>query len=335
MSITGASLVSIIVPVYNVERYLDACLESIRRQTYKNIEIIIVEDCSTDGSLEAAKAHLVDERVRLIQHQHNGGLSAARNTGIRAALGQYTMFVDSDDVIDRALVEVCFHCASRTGAEVVTYDFIPFNDGDSVSDIIENKLGLSGRYTSLGHEYFRLPHFAWLKFIETRLLHQNKLSFPEGLYYEDWPFHWSLGLVSKKIFQLEPSFYHYRQRETSITGSSGRKLLDLFSVQALVMKMIGAQEDERVRKALGNKLRDSHWSILTRIEESLLPEALDMARDADMVTRLEGYGCDKNIRRFLMLTVVRLPKPVGIVTLKLLRLALFRLAPARLQLTSS
>ena len=75
-------LVSVIVPVYNVERYVDECLASIRAQTYANLEILVVEDCSTDGSLQALTPHLDDPRVRLIRHGKNGGLSAARNTGI-------------------------------------------------------------------------------------------------------------------------------------------------------------------------------------------------------------------------------------------------------------
>lgn len=80
-------LVSVIVPVYNVEQYLDECLYSIRQQTYENLEIIVVEDCSTDKSLEVLSKHLNDQRIKLIRHEKNSGLSAARNTGIDAAKG--------------------------------------------------------------------------------------------------------------------------------------------------------------------------------------------------------------------------------------------------------
>ena len=129
-------LVSIIVPVYNVERYVDECLASIRAQTYVNLEILLVEDCSTDGSLKALAPHLEDPRVRLIRHERNGGLSAARNTGIEAATGDYVMFVDSDDLVDVTLVAACVACAQRTGTEVVTYDCKPFMDGGQTVDLL-------------------------------------------------------------------------------------------------------------------------------------------------------------------------------------------------------
>ena len=104
-------LISIIVPVYNVERYIDACLDSIKQQTYKNSEIILVEDCSTDNSNQIIQAHLADQRIRIIQHKVNGGLSAARNTGMQAATGEYMMFVDSDDLIESTLVCSCWQAA--------------------------------------------------------------------------------------------------------------------------------------------------------------------------------------------------------------------------------
>ena len=81
-------LISVIVPVYNVEPYLDACLNSIKQQTYLNLEIIVVEDCSTDGSPQLLAPHLSDPRIQLIQHASNSGLSAARNTGMAGASGE-------------------------------------------------------------------------------------------------------------------------------------------------------------------------------------------------------------------------------------------------------
>lgn len=87
MNCQNNPLVSVIVPVYNVEQYLDECLNSIRQQTYRNLEIIVVEDCSTDNSLNTFIKHSEDPRVKLIQHEKNSGLSAARNTGIDAAKG--------------------------------------------------------------------------------------------------------------------------------------------------------------------------------------------------------------------------------------------------------
>ena len=105
MSTAINPLISVIVPVYNVELYIYACLNSIKQQTYKNLEIIVIEDCSTDSSKLALKPHLKDERIKIIQHTTNSGLSVARNTGIEAAAGDYIMFVDSDYVLNSNLIQ--------------------------------------------------------------------------------------------------------------------------------------------------------------------------------------------------------------------------------------
>ena len=113
MTNVAEPLVSIIVPVYNVALYIDACLESIKQQTYKNIEIIVVEDCSTDNSKQALALHLKDKRIRVIQHNENSGLSAARNTGIKSAVGDYMMFVDSDE---HSMSKFMNHCIEKRPA---------------------------------------------------------------------------------------------------------------------------------------------------------------------------------------------------------------------------
>ncbi|MFR4147327.1 MAG: glycosyltransferase family 2 protein [Mediterraneibacter gnavus] len=105
------SLVSIIVPVYNVEPYIETCIQSLIRQTMGNIEVILVDDGSTDRSGELCDQYAeADERIRVI-HKQNGGLSSARNAGISAAKGEYLLFVDSDDYVSASLVEKTVSCA--------------------------------------------------------------------------------------------------------------------------------------------------------------------------------------------------------------------------------
>lgn len=313
-------LVSVIIPVYNVEGYLDACLDSIKQQTYSNLEILVVEDCSTDRSLQAVQAHLSDERIRLIRHERNGGLSAARNTGIQTASGEYLLFVDSDDVVDLRLVELCVNNATRANADLITYGFAPFADGTSITDLQTTGSDLLKQAHSLGDEYFQLPHFAWLKFIHADLLRSTDIRFPVGLFYEDWPFHWHLGIAAKNKHQLDAKLYHYRQRGTSITGSTGRKLLDLFSVQILVMEIVGAHSNKALQRALKDKLRDGHWNVLTRIDDDLLGLALDKAKRIEKVIEGNGSSADRSSwRRRLTSVVVRLPSPLSLMTLRILR----------------
>ena len=322
MTTIETPLVSIIVPVYNVASYIDACLASIKQQTYQNIEIIVVEDCSTDDSKQVLASHLTDERIKVIQHYENSGLSAARNTGIKSAIGEYMMFVDSDDIIDTRLVAACVDCALTKNAEVVTYGFTPFKDGIIETDLPYPASNLAFEATEIDGSYFSLPHFAWLKFIKSSAVRSDSLQFPVGLYYEDWPFHWHLGLATNIKYHLPIDFYLYRQRGTSITGSTDKKLLDLFVIHAEVISLVEDYQADEVKKTLANKIKQSHWSILTRIDNDYLAAALAQAKKADKTLRLKGYKSDLTVRNMMISNIVRMPTQFALLMLQVLRQAL-------------
>lgn len=299
-------LVSVIVPVYNVERYIDECLDSIRNQTYERLEIIVVEDCSTDGSLAKLEPHLADPRVRLLRHKKNSGLSAARNTGIEAATGDFFLFVDSDDAIAPALVEASLSQAQETGADVVVFDFIAFKDGEELPKL--SQIADNSSSKSLDRiEYFKLPHFAWLKFIRAELLRDQRLRFPVGLYYEDWPFHWELGFSSALIHHLDGQWYCYRQRGTSITASMGRKLLDQFAVQHMVLETVRERGGEAELTALSSKVYLTFWGVLTRIDSNLISEAIGRAKNLQSELRSLGSVYPQCVKAALMGAVLSLP----------------------------
>lgn len=120
----NVSLISIIVPVYNIENYLDRCLKSLLEQTYKNIEIILVDDGSTDGSSEVCNHYReIDKRVVVI-HQKNGGVSKARNAGIMAAKGEYIMFVDGDDFVNNQIVEMLYRTVTEKKVKFAFCDLV-------------------------------------------------------------------------------------------------------------------------------------------------------------------------------------------------------------------
>lgn len=315
-------LVSIIVPVYNVETYIDACLNSITQQTYKNLEIIVVEDCSTDNSRQVLDSHLIDGRIKLIQHNENSGLSAARNTGIESATGDYMMFVDSDDIIDTRLVSACVDCALENNAEVVTYGFVPFKDGIAQEELPYSFDSLQLKPTIGGDSYFSLPHFACLKFIQSSIVRSGSLKFPVNLYYEDWPFHWHLGLYTKIRYQLPAKLYLYRQRGTSITGSTGKELLDLYSVHLKVNILLQHHKNNNIKKIFANKVRDSHWSILTRIDSEYLKTAIQHTKEAEKLFRLDDYKGEASLRNVIFSKIVSMPDSMALYSLKLLRKAL-------------
>lgn len=125
-------LVSVIIPIYNVEQYLDRCIRSVAEQTYKNLEIILVDDGSTDGCPQICDSWAGrDGRIKVV-HKQNAGLGAARNTGIESATGRYIFFIDSDDYIDAATVKRCVSAAVKNGAEVVLFGSADVYDDGTV-----------------------------------------------------------------------------------------------------------------------------------------------------------------------------------------------------------
>jgi glycosyltransferase involved in cell wall biosynthesis len=331
MSATANPLVSIIVPVYNVERYLDECIESIRRQTYERLEIIVVEDCSTDGSKAELESHLADPRVRLIQHERNSGLSAARNTGIEAATGDFVLFVDSDDAIAPALVETCLSTAMESGADVVVFDFVTFQDGAAIP---ENKIKVGPLHIRQLEmlEYFGLPHFAWIKFIRAGLFQNPRLRFSVDLYYEDWPFHWELGFISNIILHLKFVGCHYRLRGDSITSAPGRRLLHITESQRLMAEIVERYQARKdVRRLLARKVQDGAWFVLTTIEDSFLLEAIRTVRAHVSLMRLK-LGCrwaGGATKGYFVTELLKLPDPAALFTFSFVRSAVKQVSPAR------
>lgn len=324
MNYQNNPLVSVIVPVYNVEQYIDECLNSIRQQTYKNIEIIVVEDCSTDNSLNTLTKHLEDPRVKLIQHKKNNGLSAARNTGIDAAKGNYIMFVDSDDIVQLSLIELCVKYAIANNADLITYDFKTFEDGIKLSQQLDLSDVDNLIVLEQGENYFNQQHFAWLKFIKTSLVKSKSLYFPIGLYYEDWPFHWELGLLANKKYHIHAELLLYRKRKTSITGSLGKKLLDLFKIHNLVLNLLEKYKANDIKEIFSYKVKMSHWSILTRIDKSFLIKALNDAKKINKILKNKNYDCRLNIRIIIINFIVCMPNILAIKFLKILRFLLKR-----------
>lgn len=325
-------LVSVIVPVYNVEAYIDACLNSIKQQTYKNLEIIIVEDCSTDNSRQVLDSHLIDERIKLIQHSENGGLSAARNTGIESATGEYMMFVDSDDIVSENLVQTCISSAMELGADVVLYQVKPFQDGELIESL--PKPASEARVSKIIKQldYFKYPHFAWLKFMRTDLVRGKNLQFHIGQYYEDWPFHWEIGFIASKIIEISDGYYYYRQRRDSITGSSDHKLLHIFSSHRLIAKITEQYSASLPAKTvLANKIYRGVWFVLTTIDSQYLEEAVIKAKQhIEVMSKYRNYSSPSPKIRLLLLSL-KLPVRLATSAILGMRKALNQLSPARRQ----
>ncbi|HNU01165.1 MAG TPA: glycosyltransferase [Acidobacteriota bacterium] len=210
-------LVSIIVPVYNVEPFLSKCLDSLIDQKLSTIEIICVNDASVDGSLRILESYAErDPRIRIIDKPINEGLSATRNVGIAAVKGEWSMFVDSDDFVEPELCSNAYECASSKDADLVIYDYSSFSSDSDLHRGSAHDSRLNGLDPHDKAALLSLFAYAWTKFIRTEHLLKLGALFPVGKTYEDQPFHWQVVLGTKKVGLLPKRLYKYRQRAGSI-----------------------------------------------------------------------------------------------------------------------
>ena len=213
-------LISVIVPVYNVEKYLDRCVQSIVEQTYSNLEIILVDDGSPDncGAMCDAWAEK-DSRIKVI-HQKNGGLSAARNVGMAAATGEYLAFVDSDDYIRADMYQSLYDRLFADGSDMAACGVeMVFEDGSTKpltrtgSCVLTNEEAMEQIITE---NWLKQP--VWYKLYKTELV--RGLLFPVGKYHED--VFWSYQAVARArcVSVFDTPCYFYTQRSGSIMGQS-------------------------------------------------------------------------------------------------------------------
>jgi len=216
--------VSVIVPVYNVEKYLEKCLESLVTQTLSDIEIITVDDGSTDDSKKIIKKFTEKYPEKLkYYYKENGGLSSARNFGIPYAHGEYIAFLDSDDYIEPTMYEEMYNTAKKENSDMVECDFIWEYSNKKKYDcgIIYN-----GNKEAL--EKARVV--AWNKLIKREIIEKEKIEFPYGLRYEDVEFFYKILPRLNKISFVKKYFIHYVQRDNSIVNTQNNKTRDIFKV---------------------------------------------------------------------------------------------------------
>lgn len=223
-----SKLVSVIIPVYNVEQYLAECVDSVLCQTYTDYEIILVDDGATDSSGRMCDDYArKDTRIRVI-HQENGGLSAARNTGLRAAKGEYVYFLDSDDYIENCTLEHLAALAESENADVVFFDGYVFFDecepNDSVSrynrkEQYPPEKGREMLLKQLHHEEYRTA--VPLMLFRRKYLEDNDLWFMDGIIHEDELFTFQVYNADGLVCHCHEQLYARRIRPASIMTSSG------------------------------------------------------------------------------------------------------------------
>lgn len=255
-------LFSIIVPVYKVEEYLDRCVQSLINQTYRNIEILLVDDGSPDSCPALCDAFAEnDERIHVI-HKKNGGLSDARNFGINAACGEYLMFLDSDDYIDTDACERLSKYA-QTHADILVAD-AAVEGGICHLEHIE----YGGVCT--GYELLRMsvmskkaPMAAVLYIYNRKYLTDKNLRFEVGILHEDEQFTPRAILAAESVVCTGETFYHYVIREASITTKSDKRknLADIYQTCLELSEFYASIDDRNFRHRLCDDLVSKYLNM--------------------------------------------------------------------------
>lgn len=229
-------LISVIIPIYNIQNYVKDCVQSVRTQTYNNLEILLVDDGSTDGSGQICDEYKIkDERIKVV-HKTNGGLSDARNVAIDICNGTYITFIDGDDIVTPHYIETLYNLLTATNSQIAicghkdfyslpvdgacsTDSFFEYSPNDAIKEILIN-----GKFTTS----------AWGKLYKSELF--EKIRYPKGRLFEDLPTTWRTFDLSSKIVFTPSQEYYYRQNPLSIMNSkfSPKKLDILYAHQSLI-----------------------------------------------------------------------------------------------------
>ncbi len=216
--------VSVIVPVYNVEKYIEKCLNTLVNQTLQDIEIIVVNDGSTDNSEKIINEFLEKYPEKIVYlKKENGGLSDARNFGIPYAKGEYIAFVDSDDYVETFMYKEMYEIAKKENSDMVECDFIweyPNKSRIDTGEIYNNKKEMAQKVRVV----------AWNKLIKKSILDETKIEFPKGYRYEDLEFTYKLIPYLDKVSFLKKPCVHYIQRDNSISNTQNERTKEIFDI---------------------------------------------------------------------------------------------------------
>lgn len=268
--------ISVVVPVFRVEKYLSRCVDSILGQTYKNLEVILVDDGSDDGCPSLCDDYAKkDERVKVI-HRKNGGLSAARNSGIAVATGNYIALIDSDDYIGSNMFKHLMEETVSNDADLALCDYQYVHENDDPtdldktyddSDIIVTDGRRSQYYMYESYRNRTTYTVAWNKLYKKDLF--DGITYPEGRIHEDESRTHKLLYRAKKIVYIKAPYYYYLQRDDSIVGSAvSVKKLQL--IDAYVDRLTFYREENEYELWLKEAVHSMHMMcyLQNKLEEA-------------------------------------------------------------------
>ena len=306
-------LVSVIIPVFNTEDYLGQCLDSAVNQTLKDIEIICINDGSTDHSpaiLEEYQAK--DPRVAVIS-QENRGLSAARNCGMKKACGKYIYFLDSDDYVDSETLEKCTELAEENNLDAVVFGLEQFADSDELLQIhpcmvnIFNgpaKVYTGTEYMSAAKDCGAYASMVWTAVWRRAFLEKYDLRFKEGILHEDMLFSFQAYMAADRVMAIPERLYHYRARPDSICTKpvSAKNVIGSFECVKGVLKyaLEGEHDPDRAHEIWRayRELSDYTVSLFSAVSEeehtrAIPPGEMEEELFRQMISRFQADRLQK------------------------------------------
>nr|MBP3258865.1 glycosyltransferase family 2 protein [Bacilli bacterium] len=280
-AINDMPLISIVVPIYNVEKYLAKCIETIINQTYRNIELILVDDESPDNCGKICDEYKKkDPRITVI-HKKNGGLSDARNKGIEKATGKYITFIDSDDYITLDYIETLFNSLSKNNADMaIGGHYIKYEKGGETTKYDTKEYVGNSELILDKLLYDELDVSAWAKLYKKELF--NKIKFPVGRLYEDSATTYKLVDESKVIAVNTKPIYYYIIKPNSITNCSfNKKKLDLITSTEEMVNYISYKYPQLL-SGCNRRMMYAYLSTYTQLNK-------DNKRYKDIEKRLVSY----------------------------------------------
>lgn len=217
-------MVSIVIPVYNVAQYVEQCLLSVMDQTYTNLEVLIVDDCGTDNSMAIVEKMVAEYngsiQIHIFHHDHNRGLSAARNTGIREANGEFVFFLDSDDRISPNCIDSLLKAFNAQEGIEMAMGNVDVDDKEEIWNLLRIPSGIYDN--NLFEKYINNDYYipVWNKLFRRDFIDGNHLYFEDGLVHEDYLWSFQAACHLKKIVVVDSVTYHYLRRDGSLDKNS-------------------------------------------------------------------------------------------------------------------
>ncbi len=293
-------LISVIIPVYKVEKYLRKCLDSIINQTYKNLEIILVDDGSPDACPQICDEYEKnDDRIKVI-HKENGGLSSARNAGLDKCTGEYIAFIDSDDYVDKTYIEKLYKAAKDNNAQIAICSFFYTDETGKIwkGDKLDNKVVSGDEKMDL--VYFYLKNYivvAWGKIYHKSIW--KNLRFPVGRIAEDLFVCDVTFINANAVCFIDEYLYFYLQRSDSIMGKiinkGSKQALDV--IEAYKERLNRLDSDSKYINCATIQLLDSYIIAYRRVKHN---KTLKTEVRTDFIKQYKLYkNCKLNIKRHI------------------------------------